>query len=393
MNGLLFTIKTFAAERCFNTVLFGNVCDDCNGTIVLKLFILLVQILTAGVVVAGTIGVIITGATIMLARDDASKVAKAKSRFFAICIGLVCWALFFLIGNFIIPGGFTLDVPASSGSCPDSVNVQPITSGSPLNPDKPLEPGPSTPSTPSTPSDPGSPTTPGTPGGTVPGADQISGYTPAKQSPTGTTTFNGVGESWVMVNTKYSVPDYMNSLKRRKVAQDKKDCYDSGSCVDPSKRDNDKCLSFAYTFGYDLIHKTTTCDHCASAYKRGGFYGIKTQSKEEALTMIYDQLSHGWPVVVQVKYYPNGTGRHFVTAVGYKSSVTSRANFTEDDILLLNTDGKLWRSDGVGKVGQPGGGVGSTKSSLKLFKKDYGYYVLPAKNPNPDAKASNMTSC
>ena len=105
------------------------------------------------------------------------------------------------------------------------------------------------------------------------------------------------------------------------------------------------------------------------------------------------KLSLRWPVVVQVKYYPNGTGRHFVTAVGYKSSVTSRANFTEDDILLLNTDGKLWRSDGVGKVGQPGGGVGSTKSSLKLFKKDYGYYVLPAKNPNPDAKASNMTSC
>jgi hypothetical protein len=391
MNGLLFTIKTFAAERCFDTVLFGNVCDDCNGTIVLKLFILLVQILTAGVVVAGTIGVIITGATVMMAREDAAKVAKAKSRFFAICIGLVCWALFFLIGNFIIPGGFTLDVPASSSSCPDSVNVQPITPGSPLNPDHPLEPG--GPSSPSTPSDPSDPTSPSTPGGNVPGADQIAGYTPAKQSPTGTTTFNGVGESWIMVNTKFSVPDYMNSLKKRKVAQDKKDCYDNGNCVDPSTRDNDKCLSFAYTFAHDLIHKTTTCDHCASQYKRGSFASIKTQSKEDALTMIYDQLSHGWPVVVQVKYYPNGTGRHFVTAVGYKSSVTSRANFTEDDILFLNTDGKLWRSDGVGKVGQPGGGVGSTKSSLKLFKKDYGYYVLPATNPNPDAKANNMTSC
>lgn len=392
MNSLLFTIKTFAAERCFDTVLFGNVCDDCNGTIVLKLFILLVQILTAGVVVAGTIGVIITGATIMLACDDASKVAKAKSRFFAICIGLVCWALLFLIGNFIIPGGLTLDVPASSSSCPDSVNFQPITPGSALNPNKPLEPSPSTPSTPSTPSDPDSPTAPGAPGGSVPGVDQIPGYTPAKQSPTGTTTLSAIGENWTIVNTKYGVRDYMKSLYRRKVAQDKKDCYDSGNCTEPSTRDNDKCLSFAYTFGYDLIHKTTTCDHCASAYKRGGFASIKTQSKEEALTMIYDQLSHGWPVVVQVKY-STGSGRHFVTAVGFKSSVKSRADFTEDDMLLLNTDGSLRRSDGDKKVMTASGSETTRNSVLRLFKKDYGYYVLPAKNPNPDAKASNITSC
>ena len=171
------------------------------------------------------------------------------------------------------------------------------------------------------------------------------------------------------------------------------DCYDNGSCVD-SKRDDDKCLSFAYTYAYDLLHGTTTCDHCASQYKRSGFADIKTFSKEDTLSMIYDQLSHGWPVVVQVKY-SNGSGRHFVTAVGYKSSVTSRENFTENDILFLNTSGALWQSTTTpGKVMRRNGSEYTTKYSMPLFSRsDYGYRVLPLKNPNPDAKASNITNC
>lgn len=64
---------------------------------------LIINILTAGVIVAATIGIIICGYTVLTARDDASKVEKAKRRLFEIVIGLVAWVLGAALIHFILP--------------------------------------------------------------------------------------------------------------------------------------------------------------------------------------------------------------------------------------------------------------------------------------------------
>lgn len=81
----------------------------CNGSgdDIMSLIKLVITILTAGVVVAGTIGVIICGITMLTARDNAAQVEKAKKRIFEIVIGLVLWVLAAVLVGFILPGADT----------------------------------------------------------------------------------------------------------------------------------------------------------------------------------------------------------------------------------------------------------------------------------------------
>lgn len=364
-------------QNCIDTALLGEICDDCHGSAIMKLLVLAIQILSGLVVVLAVVGVIICGYQVLTSSGDVNKLSKAKKRLSNIVIGLVAYAVMFIALDFLIPGGIMFDITESSEGCP----VLPEHT----DPSYPTSSGGTTPSSPSG-------------GGTTPSdtnfdaSNILDGYSPATTNPGGTKKVSLLGTTWNMVNTKFDVQEYMRSLNKRNVAQDSKDCYDSGSCVS-SNRDNDTCLSFAYTFAYDLVHGTTTCDHCASQYKRSGFKAIQTKDKEAFLSILYDQLTHGWPTVIQVKY-STGTGRHFVVAVGIDASVKSRADFTEKDILLLNTDGSLRHAGQSGSLIRSSGSTGSSKSSLDVYyKSSYGYYILPLKNPNPDAKASNIKSC
>ena len=64
---------------------------------------LVLNILTAGVIVAATIGIIICGYTVLTAREDVSRVEKAKRRLWEIVIGLVAWVLGAALIHFILP--------------------------------------------------------------------------------------------------------------------------------------------------------------------------------------------------------------------------------------------------------------------------------------------------
>lgn len=81
-------------------------CDGSSDNI-MSLIKLVIKILTAGVTVAGTIGVIICGITMLTARDNAAQVEKAKKRIFEIVIGLVLWVLAAVLVGFILPGADT----------------------------------------------------------------------------------------------------------------------------------------------------------------------------------------------------------------------------------------------------------------------------------------------
>lgn len=108
-----------AATNCIDTMLFGKVCDACDGGAMLKVVAASIKILSAGIIVAATIGIIICGVMILTSKDNASQIAKARKRIIDIIIGVVVYALMFTILNFIIPGGIVESTTdTSTSSCP-----------------------------------------------------------------------------------------------------------------------------------------------------------------------------------------------------------------------------------------------------------------------------------
>lgn len=97
MNWLL--MKTVAAVE-MSILPGGWTIDD-----ILKL---LLNILVYGMGAAAVFGVVIVGIQYMTARDDVAQVAKAKKRLIEIVIGLVAWALMYMVLNWLVPGGITI---------------------------------------------------------------------------------------------------------------------------------------------------------------------------------------------------------------------------------------------------------------------------------------------
>ena len=91
-------------ESC--ATFLSDYCPEGNKDM-FDLLRLVIGIMTAGVIVAGTIGVIICGYTVLTARDNADKIKEAKNRIFEIVIGLVLWVLAAAIIHFLLPSADT----------------------------------------------------------------------------------------------------------------------------------------------------------------------------------------------------------------------------------------------------------------------------------------------
>ena len=79
------------------------------------------------------------------------------------------------------------------------------------------------------------------------------------------------------------------------------------------------------------------------------FKGFEHDDKQEVLKNVYNEISNGRPCLIQVNGNKAGTSRHYVTVVGFKSSVKSANDLDEDDLLIIDSwDGKL---EGVGSNG------------------------------------------
>jgi flagellar basal body-associated protein FliL len=93
-----------AANNCkgVNTAILG--CGYANDGIggILRLVI---QILTGGVGVLATAGIIISAIQYSSAGDNTEQVAKAKKRIRDIVIGILAYATMATITNFLVPGG------------------------------------------------------------------------------------------------------------------------------------------------------------------------------------------------------------------------------------------------------------------------------------------------
>ena len=110
----------------------------------------------------------------------------------------------------------------------------------------------------------------------------------------------------------------------------------------------DMCLGIASYYAYVLqkgIDFSTLNYHDACIrWRYGGYYkDYFYETKEEVLGVIYDQINAGKVLYIQVQ---GSTGRHFVTAIGYKRSVYKKSDMKESDVLYIEVgDGKIHPMD------------------------------------------------
>lgn len=76
-----------------------------GGELIFSLLNTILTILTYGVGIAGTLGIVISGIQYLTARDNEAQLTKAKSRLVNIVIGLVAYALLWAFLQWLIPGG------------------------------------------------------------------------------------------------------------------------------------------------------------------------------------------------------------------------------------------------------------------------------------------------
>ena len=111
-------ILTAVAETVDTNIIGGgNGVEVTGGQGIYDILRLIVTILTYGLGVAATIGVVIAGVMYLTAKDSPDKVAAAKKRLIEVVIGLVAWAVMAAVLNWLIPGGVNLDTSTwGSGS-------------------------------------------------------------------------------------------------------------------------------------------------------------------------------------------------------------------------------------------------------------------------------------
>ena len=151
-----------------------------------------------------------------------------------------------------------------------------------------------------------------------------------------TYTFNGLDGSWTVAKTTQDLNNYLTKIKTGGVFQ-----------ASNTSRYGDSCLAFAEVYGSNLMSGNTNNAEqafkycCAASYKN--FF---SDSQEETMRQVYNQIVAGKPVVIQVNGNSQGTCRHFVTVVGFKSSVTAPEKLTPKDLLIIDSwDGQLERMD------------------------------------------------
>ncbi len=91
--------------KLIETNIFGDICD-INGTAMFYFINVVLQVLTYGVGVGGVVGIVISGIQYLTARDNEAQAAKARRRILEVVIGLVVYAVMYVVLKFLlIPGG------------------------------------------------------------------------------------------------------------------------------------------------------------------------------------------------------------------------------------------------------------------------------------------------
>jgi len=91
------------AKKCVETSLFGCV-DGSDGNGIFFILNIVLTVMTFGVGILGTLGIVIAGIQYASAKDNEQQMAKAKMRILQIVIGMAIWATLFVVLKWLIPG-------------------------------------------------------------------------------------------------------------------------------------------------------------------------------------------------------------------------------------------------------------------------------------------------
>lgn len=147
---------------------------------------------------------------------------------------------------------------------------------------------------------------------------------------------NMLNENWTVAKTKGDLASYASYIANNGVRQN----------IDTNKY-GDYCLAFSYVHAYDLFNGTNGTASMAGNYAHAGaFTDFIDDNKNAVLSKVYTEILSGRPVILQVNGNKAGTSRHFVTVVGFRSSITDPTKLTEKDLLIIDSwDGKIERMD------------------------------------------------
>ena len=93
---------------CVPTSIIGDgqqYCDDGQGGGVYEILAIVLNVLTIGVGILGTLGIVIAGIQYLTAGDNEQQVATAKKRIIEVVIGLAIYAVMYVALSWLIPGG------------------------------------------------------------------------------------------------------------------------------------------------------------------------------------------------------------------------------------------------------------------------------------------------
>lgn len=90
---------------CDTTILPKTWCEEAMGGGVFEILNLILGILTAGVGIAATVGIVVLSLQYVSARDNEEQAKKARTRMVQVVIGLVVYVLMWSVLEWLMPGG------------------------------------------------------------------------------------------------------------------------------------------------------------------------------------------------------------------------------------------------------------------------------------------------
>lgn len=171
-------------------------------------------------------------------------------------------------------------------------------------------------------------------GGTSSGTSNSgTSYNPVTQGTGGMISYSGFNGQYNVVATAASVESYAKIVSSNKIAQNNDSDIYGGYC-----------LAFSYIHAYSLYSGNTSAraPKAIDYLYASNFDSYISESKQDVLSKVYNELINGRPCILHVNGNKAGTSRHFVTVVGMKKSVTSADTIQESDLLIMDSwDGKI----------------------------------------------------
>ena len=179
----------------------------------------------------------------------------------------------------------------------------------------------------------------------------------------GTIDLQLLGNDYVIANTDASLMEYYkNVILNQNLFQSSDKAY------------GDQCLGFSYNYAYGLYtnDRSISGKTCRNDTSYGNYFKeFKTNDEREYLNKIYDEISAGRPVVVQVIGSRSKQTRHYVAAVGFNKNVKSASDLKSTDLLIMDVyDGQI---KNVVPYGASSGRYIASGRQINKGRYNYGY--------------------